>query len=114
MHQVRDTSRQFGRRQLACHAVIEVGLGQKIPCVVKKLLRSGALLEFCGDAPHANKFCLTVEHEKLSVECEVHKRDRQSLSVRFRRDARCYEISREKKQSGGALAQNMRRNLTRP
>ena len=75
--------RRFGRRRLICHAWVKVGRRQPFACVVRNISWQGALLEFDGEPPMANRFRLLIEDPYFEAECEVKHRRNNAVGVYF-------------------------------
>lgn len=97
---------QFGRRELTQHAWIRVGRQQRLPCTIRDISLKGALLEFDGIAPYANRFRLIVDHKAFDIECDVRHRRSNALGVLFRMLER--PMPAQLPQDGKQLAQGMR------
>lgn len=76
--------RQFGRRWLTCHAWIKINRrGEREACIVRNISERGALLEFHGAPPAANRFRLSVDNPAIDAECDVRHRTGTAVGVFF-------------------------------
>ena len=75
--------RNFGRRKTLWHAWIKVSGRGREPCVVRNFSTAGALLEFEGGSPTANRFRLMIDAFEFEAACYVRHRSKFGLGVYF-------------------------------
>jgi hypothetical protein len=75
--------RQFGRRQTFMHAVISLRGRPSVPCVVRNLSTSGALLEVDRPAWLPARFRVIIEAISFETDCEIVHRTNTGVGDRF-------------------------------
>lgn len=78
-----DERRQFGRRQTLWHAWAKVAGREREACIVRNFSVVGALLEFTGAAPVADRLRLVIDAYGFEAECYVRHRSKLGLGVNF-------------------------------
>ena len=79
----RDDRRDFGRRATVIHAWAFPKGRARVPCVVRNISTSGALLEFAYGSPQADSFRLVVPVLDQEWWCDVRHRRPNALGVYF-------------------------------
>lgn len=74
---------QFGRRGSLWHAWVVMNGRRRLPCVVRTISKTGALLEFADLLPNTSQFRLVVEGHGLDLECNVRHVRSHSVGVYF-------------------------------
>jgi hypothetical protein len=75
--------RQFGRRAGLWHAWVKVAGRDREPCIVRNFSQGGALLEFDGTPPVADRFILTIDRYNFTSDCYVRHRSATGIGVLF-------------------------------
>ena len=75
--------RDFGRRATVIHAWAFPRGRQRVPCIIRNISTSGALLEFAYGSPKADNFRLVVPSLRQEWMCDVRHRRPNSLGVYF-------------------------------
>ena len=75
--------RQFGRRQTQAHALIMSPGRPAVPCVMRDVSASGALLEVRHPEWLPRRFRLVIEDGDFDADCEVMRRTDTAVGVRF-------------------------------
>jgi hypothetical protein len=73
--------RQFGRRSVLWHAWVRVAGRDREPCIVRNFSQGGALLEFTGAPPVADRFTLTIDRYDFTSDCYVRHRSATAIGV---------------------------------
>ncbi len=75
--------RDFGRRASVIHAWAFPSGRARVPCIIRNISTSGALLEFAYGSPKADSFRLVVPSLRQEWICDVRHRRPHSLGVYF-------------------------------
>ena len=75
--------REFGRRKTVIHAWAFPRGRARVPCIIRNISTTGALLEFAFGAPKAESFRLVVPSLQQEWTCDVRHRRPKLLGVYF-------------------------------
>jgi hypothetical protein len=78
-----DEKRQFGRRNVVWHAWVKVAGRDRHPCIVRNFSVAGALLEFDGPVPAADRCVLIIDRFNFEANCFVRHRSKTAVGVYF-------------------------------
>lgn len=75
--------RVFGRMQMREHAWVHCDGLKPVPCIVRNISRSGALLEFLHAFPPPMNLALQLEGHRALIKCEIRHYEPPLCGVRF-------------------------------
>ena len=84
VNQIMDRSRIAPRKRVLKSGIIDLGAGGTIPCSVKNISKTGALIETNTPLFIPDKFKLIVESERLNRSCQVVWRKEKRMGVEFK------------------------------
>jgi hypothetical protein len=75
--------RVVNRKAVSLAGFVKVGSRARIPCMVRNISPSGALIEFATVMDLPQRFRLDIDSDLFEVECEVRHLDGPSVGVEF-------------------------------